>query len=312
MLDALNRKLRNDGRYSNVDNVASNCPRHSKSHSRCTEAHTKSMTQDIALQQKSRGEKEHISEGLFKIFDNYLKFSSTKTAVEVARYVAELAPEHEGEELEGFLWSVWGDLIQIAKQIPHDHPAQEKLVKVLRELVLLPETGIKTWDLRLWTDLPILGAALREGLNGPGTSEVKAEQAEIVTSWVNFNAFYARLNGAGVMHSESHSIWMLRAALEEEVPRELLDCRILTAAQILEHNGPNLDLQLRMGRQLDETEARMYQGGSLFKGNSGLNEERWVFWITRFRDLAEKTTTEEVKSAALRAARLMEIWHEGR
>lgn len=153
---------------------------------------------------------------------------------------------------------------------------------------------------------------MREALNGPRKAGASEDQAEFDKAWVNFNAFFARLSAAGVVRSENHSIWMLRAALEEDVTKDLrlLDCHIMTAAQIIEYNGPILNQQTLRNRELDETEARMYRGGSLFGGRPGLSPERWRFWISRFRELADHTTAETAKTGALRAARLMEIWQD--
>jgi hypothetical protein len=172
--------------------------------------------------------------------------------------------------------------------------------------------GHKKSKLRLWVDLPVFQAHMREVMNGPRSADADEEQAELNQAWVNLNAFFARLSGAGVVRSESHSIWMLRAALEEDVttsPR-LVDCHIMTAAQIIEHNGPILNQQVRRNRTLDEREAKMYRGGALFDGQPGLSAERWQFWISRFRGLADQTSAEAVKSGALRTARLMEIWQD--
>ncbi|KAI1861556.1 hypothetical protein JX265_009523 [Neoarthrinium moseri] len=279
-------------------------------HLRLLTRYQTTMARDITLQQ-SRDANRQINPRILDTFGDYLKFSSSRSTADAAQVIANSVVEKGEDAAEGALWSAWADLISIAEQVPHDHPAQDKLVRVVRELALLPDAGIKVWDSRLWADLPVLSAQVREWLNGPKTPENDEEKAEITRKWVNSNAFFARLNAAGVLRSEDHSIWMLRAALEEDITTTplLVDCRIMTAAQIIEHNGPLLYQQLQAGRKLDETEERMFKGGSLFDGDSGLNAKRWEFWISRFRDLAGKTATEDVRAASLRAARLMEIWH---
>lgn len=99
----------------------------------------------FALQQKTCRGKD-IGNGMFRIVQGYLELSDSGSAAEAARDIAWLASEKESHELEGFLWSVWGDLISIVEQIPFDNPAQDKLVRLLRELTLLPDKGIRILD----------------------------------------------------------------------------------------------------------------------------------------------------------------------
>lgn len=156
----------------------------------------------------------------------------------------------------------------------------------------------------------MLGAQFREALNGPEASEDAARQAALAQAWVNFHAFAARLNGAGVTRFETTPIWMLRAALEEDLaglPPALHDCHIMTAAQIAVHNGRLLATALASARTLSPQEARMYKGGALFSGPPGVTADRWAFWVRRLRDEADRSAP-DVRDAALRAAKLMEIW----
>ena len=289
------------------------------------------MAQEFQLQLQPPAGGKAISEDTFQILQDYFRTAGTAAAAaQAARAVASRVPKDEGDAVEGFLWSLWRDVTEVAKQIPHDDPAQDKLVAVVRELRLLPDTGVRVWNVRralppspwhrdrrltvwqeqLWTDLPVLGAQFREALNGPETSEDEARQTALAQAWVNFHAFAARLNGAGVTRFESTPIWMLRAALEEDLaglPPALHDCHIMTAAQIATHNGRLLATALASARTLSPQEARMYQGGALFSGPPGVTADRWAFWLRRLRDEAEKSAP-DVRDAALRAAQLMEIW----
>ena len=103
---------------------------------------------------------------------------------------------------------------------------------------------------------------------------------------------------------------MLRAALEEDLaglPAALHDCHVMTAAQIVVHNGRLLATALTSTRALSPQESRMYKGGTLFAGPPGVTADRWAFWARRLRDEAEKSAP-DVRDAALRAAKLMETW----
>lgn len=103
------------------------------------------MVQNLNLKQKGPGGKEFVSDGFFKIMDGYLQPSTATSAADAARAASELAPKSE-EGMEDFLWTFWRDFIGVAEQIPYDHPAQDQLARVVRELSLLPDAGIKVWD----------------------------------------------------------------------------------------------------------------------------------------------------------------------
>lgn len=55
------------------------------------------------------------------------------------------ANDEEKESPENFLWEVWRVFIAIAKQIPHSHDSQAKLVEVVRALRELEPTETNIW-----------------------------------------------------------------------------------------------------------------------------------------------------------------------
>ncbi|KAI1481379.1 hypothetical protein F4774DRAFT_48888 [Daldinia eschscholtzii] len=278
------------------------------------------MAGKIELQQQNIKGGILSNEAIFNTLNDYLQLDSSVSAAQVATAISKLAPEPENGSKtlsDGFFFSLWQDLISIAEQIPYGHFAQDKLVKVLRELTLLPDTGITVGESRLWIDLPYLGAAFREYLNGPARSKVKEEQLRIDQAWIRFHAFSARLMGAGVIHWQNQPIWMLRDALEEEKnsPKSSdLDRDLVTAAMYIEFSGPVLveALAANPAPELSSENRRLLKGGSLFHGEPGLRLDRWSFWTRRFKEEAEKTSTEEARGVALRVARLMEVWSETR
>ena len=104
---------------------------------------------NFTLQQNDAAGKEAISGDLFNIFSDFLNVESSTSAAKAAQAVSKLAPtlKDGSKSLEdGFFFSLWKDVIRIAEQIPHDHPAMDKLVKFMRELTLLPDTGLQVWD----------------------------------------------------------------------------------------------------------------------------------------------------------------------
>ncbi|OTB04273.1 hypothetical protein M426DRAFT_165790 [Hypoxylon sp. CI-4A] len=278
------------------------------------------MTDNFKLQRSDMRGKGSIDENVFAIFNEYLPLGSTVSPAQVASKFAALVPTPTGDAKtldDGPFFSLWGNVIKIAEQIPYDHPASDKLVKVIRELTLLDNTGITVWETRLWTDLPVLGAAFREYLNGPERSDEEEAQARIDLAWIRFHAFSAKLIGAGVVDFKNQVIWMLRSALEEDkntAKSSALDRDLTTAAVYIEFAGPILVEALAASPNpvLSDELRRVLRGGSLYKGEPGLRLDRWRFWIGRFREEAGRTKTKGARDIALRAARLMEVWDEKR
>ncbi|KAI5864382.1 hypothetical protein GGS23DRAFT_596014 [Durotheca rogersii] len=279
------------------------------------------------LELRANDAKGHTLVGLevLGIFAPYLRPDSTASAASAASAISSftLAQTDSGRSLDdGFLFGLWDSVVGVAEQVPHDHPAQDRVVSVLRELTLLPDTGVAVWDARLWADLPVLGAALRERLNGREPSADAAEQARADVAWVRFHAFSARLVGAGVARLENQAIWMLRDALEEEgdaaapatATATTLNRDLAAAAVYIEYAGPILVEALAAGPPppLTDERRRVLRGGSLLRGVAGLTRDRWDFWRRRFREQAPKATSEEARAMALRAARLMDVWSETR
>ncbi|KAI0445737.1 hypothetical protein F4803DRAFT_507137 [Xylaria telfairii] len=245
---------------------------------------------------KLRQVKEDPSrEDIFKILHNQLAAENTVSLSEAVTRFTQSVKKLD----EDFFWGFWENIFSVAEQIPHSHHSQDTLVAFVRELTLVPETGEKIWEARAWTDLPLLGAAVREHLS----RELAVDER------VSFHAFVARLLHAGISPgSETTAIWMLRDSLEGDggdVDRDLM-----TAAVYIEYAGATLaqKLDLRPEPQLDEAQQRMLKGGALWKGQSGLTVERWKFWGERFGKLAEKATRREARDLALHAARLIEVW----
>lgn len=73
------------------------------------------------------------------------------------------------EKIEGLLWRTWNAVIATASKTAPEE--QQNLVDVVKGLstqpVLKGEDGqeVKIWDMTLWVDLPVFGAAIREAFN---------------------------------------------------------------------------------------------------------------------------------------------------
>ncbi|KAI0908561.1 hypothetical protein F4823DRAFT_640073 [Ustulina deusta] len=239
---------------------------------------------------------------IFGILNEHIQLQSATSVSQAATSFAQSVKTPNEE----FFWGFWGNIFSVAEQIPHSNPAQDKLVAFVRELALVPETGDKVWEARVWIDLPLLGASVREHLD-----KVVAKDAR-----VSFHAFVARLLHAGISPgSETTAIWMLRGALEQDAkPTSDFDRDLMTAAVYIEYAGATLaqKLALQPEPQLDEADRRALKGGALWKDKSGLTADRWAFWGKRFGEQVEKATSRDAKELARHAARLIEVWAQTR
>lgn len=94
-----------------------------------------------------------VEQKLFDILNEYLQPSSTTTPTVAAQGIDALTPMKRPDLADGkrkqspesFLWEIWETFIAIAKQIPHDHPSQDRLVEVVKALSELPPKTVEIW-----------------------------------------------------------------------------------------------------------------------------------------------------------------------
>ncbi|KXJ97051.1 hypothetical protein Micbo1qcDRAFT_155805 [Microdochium bolleyi] len=274
------------------------------------------MASSFTLQQKK------ISDGSFAILKDLVQSGDAppRSAAQKAASAADAAINKANDKEpvdDGYLFQFWGDVFRAAEQAPSsDHPVLDKLVLFVRELSLQGNAEIKVWEKRIWKDLPVLGPALREKLDVPGESRDDKEQDKLNVEWVNFHAFAARLMAANVTDLSTHALWMLRDALEQELEAGSKEANreVLTATVWIEYAGPLLFEKVLWNPNptLGDEDKRMLKAGPLYKGGPGLSSDRWLFWMKRFEEVAGKAVDGEAKAAALRTAKLMEVWAETR
>ncbi|KAB8235887.1 DUF3632 domain-containing protein [Aspergillus alliaceus] len=250
----------------------------------------------------------HTLEGLLHSFDA----DSIRVATEEidklnpVRHSKKAHEEVQEDELEEFLWQVWDAFIRLARQVPHAHPFQDRIVDLVEALTRLPPLSIEVWQstIRLWADLPLLGPSMREAWVAPQSTEgpIASQEAE---EWINLNAFAARLLKLDAISWTVFGIWELREALEEppEIPGSGFHVR--AAAEWIKHSGVFLYGAAIHGTEGHE-ERLSAATGSLYPGTNVMCLERWGFWKCRFGYIGEKGD-DYTKNVALRARREMEL-----
>lgn len=116
------------------------------------------------------------------------------------------AAVEEADDVEGALWELWGSIVAIAARTE-----PENQLDLVALVVALRERGdVDTvWELSLWTDLPVLGAQLREAWSWAAPPSTDDD------TWLNVNAFTARLTASGY-DSGMLALWTLDAAVGPE------------------------------------------------------------------------------------------------
>jgi hypothetical protein len=109
-----------------------------------------------SLTLESRAESDSPEQHIFNILNDYLQPSSTTPPRETAQAINALTPKagstpEESPDLEDFLWYTWGTIIKVAKQIPHNHPSQDRLVDLIHALTELPPTTVSIWGVSVFS-----------------------------------------------------------------------------------------------------------------------------------------------------------------
>lgn len=116
----------------------------------------------------------------------------------------------------------------------------------------------------------------------------------------------ARIVGKELLSWDTLIIWMLRDALEDDLPQEQIvrDCYISVVSEWITHAGQTIYRQLS-DKELSEQQKRVTRGGKLYHGKLGLCAERWGFWKQRVGEIS-KDVSKELQPVALAVADRMD------
>ncbi|KAL7907126.1 hypothetical protein GGI35DRAFT_481683 [Trichoderma velutinum] len=225
--------------------------------------------------------------------------NGTASAEKTADGIDKLCPQNE--DAEGFLWSLWLLLIDVAKRTPFDDPRLQSLVDILKALNAKQSGSVEIWGSQheLWADMPLFGAVMREQWNASPEFNNKPDQATKIAQWLSLNSFAARLLSASVQSWTNFAIWELRDGLEEPLSTdEARDTYLITASEWITQAGQVLYDETKNSTQLESQAAQSLRPGSLIEGTeSGFNEERWGLWKKRLEELSANAGAEAKKRA---------------
>ncbi|MBL7255745.1 DUF3632 domain-containing protein [Paractinoplanes lichenicola] len=192
--------------------------------------------------------------------------------------------------LEGLLWELWQGVTDAAAEA--DEQRLDELVALVTGVRETAVEGVKIGGRRLFGDLPVFGAQMREEWN------LVPPDDRSVESWTRLNSFAARLTAAGVDFS-LFGLWSIGTALETFAkPSEHLPA----AVEWFEQCGAELATATRHRRTFGPGPGRLHELAEregLSEG--GYNLPRWTFWLSRLEGLAGGGDPVAVRG--LRAAR---------
>jgi len=184
-----------------------------------------------------------------------------------------VAPVRSADDPEAVLWVAWEAVASAAAA--GDPVARERLVALVAA-VQCSDDERTVWGLRLFADLPVLGAQLREEWN-----RTPAE-GRPVDEWTGLNAFAAGLS-VSVGDYLLLGLWTVATALETFAePRD----HVPAAAAWFELAGPQLASATLHGRTYAARLGELASSAGVAEG--GFSVPRWTFWRSRLEALARE------------------------
>ncbi|KAJ6128897.1 Protein of unknown function DUF3632 [Penicillium samsonianum] len=168
-------------------------------------------------------------------------------ATKAAAGINELTPvsrEAKGEEVEypeSWCLEFWGTVSDIMKQIPHDHPLQDKMVETIKELEDLPGVEVTFYETVLGVKRSCSDSQLT-CLSFYAGNNANLDRSSTFDRSINWQAFSARVLQASLADWFHLTNWCFRDALKEEPlqPKEFVGCRICVAVQWIRHSGETI------------------------------------------------------------------------
>ncbi|GAA0578101.1 hypothetical protein GCM10010172_73670 [Paractinoplanes ferrugineus] len=182
-----------------------------------------------------------------------------------------VAPLRDTDDPEAVLWAAWQTVTGAAATA--DDPELARLVDLVTAVQRRELPGVRVWNLRVCTDLPVLGAQLREEWNG----------GRPIAEWTALNSFAARLTAAGTHDALLLGLWTISAALETfDGPPENLPA----AVEWFRHAGSQLAGATVHGRTYAARLGPLAEQAGVPDPPAGFSFQRWAFWRRRLESLS--------------------------
>ncbi|KAG9824433.1 hypothetical protein KCU98_g16193, partial [Aureobasidium melanogenum] len=227
-------------------------------------------------------------------------------------------------ELETHLRNLWNSFFHLSSQQPHSSKQQGELVKLLQALAtdapaLKAANGaeVEVDGSKVWQGLPLFGQQARECWNFPYHKEVDTKTRD---SWVNVNAFVARLTAAAInehggerqgysaLDYSLYGVWSLRSALEEEREnspgKNTIDASVGAAAVWIAYAGPTLK---GLSDSNKTYSGKVAKPSSKFKDQEwrGYTKDRWQTWEKELDQVKSLVQDDSIQNLVQQALEVM-------
>jgi hypothetical protein len=236
---------------------------------------------------------------------------------------------------EGGLGRLWLSINHASRKTPFpgDESGQMlKLVRLVQTLKLrpnppLPEGAtpalLNNWvwkSGKLWSDLTLLGASMRESWNDAPGGTMGFTKLE-VKAWERENAFVAHLTVTGTAYYLDYGIWAMRDALEGGIERmNQARCTPEFKAKQLEVTlGVTVVWLSIAGKEMYQQRIETAEPGlvmengmvAAWRTSTEISDARWKFWKKRLAEFArDETVSASSRSHAVRAGEEMQRLEE--
>ncbi|KAH8201702.1 hypothetical protein TruAng_004140 [Truncatella angustata] len=242
-----------------------------------------------------------------KLFRQYLRVEDPLSLERTAYSIVQLLPErkstsHSSAELATF----WDLCVTVAEQIPHDHPFQLKLARLLNYLQYSNKTAASAQlgdneKNNFAIVLHPFRETIRDSLDpafSPG-DRAETSNAEHTSRWINVNAFYANMHAQGWRLSASCTRAMKYAFISTpKTDYQALECHVVAAAQWMLYAGQSI-FQSSLYPPEETVLGEEAQHWSL---------DTWTQWKVGFSNAANETNLMDgTRDIAKRAVTLMDV-----
>lgn len=257
---------------------------------------------------------------MFIVYNDYLQPDTQLSAEDAARYIDSLLPGNTANDPDktahlipnNFQSGMSDEIFEYAKQIPHDHESQGKLIRLMCASTRLPITlmtknhyldqHVPFWRGHYWEHWSDSHRhACGDTQPDPRGPRDGKNRAQEYAEYINTHSFLTRLEAAKVMvpdfgHGMATACARDVGVLPADFAPEFRPCYIIAGAQWIEHTGELLWDEIRWGKVIDTP---FKFAGQRYQFPPSL----WAIWMKDFEQA--NTDDTEAKFWTDRAAKKM-------
>lgn len=260
--------------------------------------------------------------------NEFLQPESEVSIHDAAQSILTHLPADKPYSDDGFAFAAL--IVEVAVQIPYQHPSHARLVRLLKHLTRSPKLVSRSTvegEEELCVNFQALGEPLRNNFQGKSSVilchaervDLKMgpgpEAEETPLEWVNYHAFQAQLEASGVWMARmpTFAVWEMHDVFEMERAGKigLHQYHVMAAAQCILWDGQEIYKYMVNPLPVSDVDERMWRlgNGCTLSSVAVVSLARWQFWKEGFKAVGAEASeaSYECKDLAGRAAALMDV-----